>query len=308
MIKIDLITGFLGSGKTTFIKKYAEYLLHNGENIGILENDFGAVNVDMMLLQDLQGEHCGLETVAGACDADCHKRRFKTKLIAMAMSGYDRVIIEPSGIFDTDEFFDTLREDPLDKWYESGNVIAVVNAGLEDSLSERSEYLLGSQIANAGKIIFSRVQETTSSDIQHTIDHLKNALQQCHCTRTLNDTFIIKDWATLSESDFKDISQCGYVKADFIKRFSENDGYTSLYFMNGKYSAESIKAKAKQIFNDSQCGKIFRIKGFFLENQQWFELNATQNNITLSPIANGQEIMIIIGETLNKDKIHSYME
>ena len=57
MIKIDLITGFLGSGKTTFIKKYASYLLKKGMNIGILENDFGAVNVDMMLLQDLGWFH-----------------------------------------------------------------------------------------------------------------------------------------------------------------------------------------------------------------------------------------------------------
>ena len=44
MVKIDLITGFLGSGKTTFIKKYAKYLMAHGMNIGILENDFGAVN------------------------------------------------------------------------------------------------------------------------------------------------------------------------------------------------------------------------------------------------------------------------
>lgn len=38
MVTIDLITGFLGSGKTTFIKKYAEYLMNKGLNIGILEN------------------------------------------------------------------------------------------------------------------------------------------------------------------------------------------------------------------------------------------------------------------------------
>ena len=43
MVKIDLITGFLGSGKTTFIKKYATYLMRKGLNIGILENDHGAV-------------------------------------------------------------------------------------------------------------------------------------------------------------------------------------------------------------------------------------------------------------------------
>ena len=57
MVKIDLITGFLGSGKTTFIKQYADYLIRQGCNIGILENDYGAINVDMMLLQELEGEH-----------------------------------------------------------------------------------------------------------------------------------------------------------------------------------------------------------------------------------------------------------
>ena len=56
MVTIDLITGFLGSGKTTFIKHYAKYLMDQGMNIGILENDFGAVNVDMLLLQELMGD------------------------------------------------------------------------------------------------------------------------------------------------------------------------------------------------------------------------------------------------------------
>ena len=67
------------------------------------------MNVDMMLLQDLMGDNCELEMVSGGCDADCHRRRFKTKLIAMGMCGYDRVIVEPSGIFDVDEFFDALH-------------------------------------------------------------------------------------------------------------------------------------------------------------------------------------------------------
>ena len=56
MVKVDLITGFLGAGKTTFIRKYARYLMDQGMNIGILENDLGAINVDMMLLHDLEGE------------------------------------------------------------------------------------------------------------------------------------------------------------------------------------------------------------------------------------------------------------
>ena len=89
--KVDLVTGFLGAGKTTFIKKYARYLLDKGCKIGVLENDFGAVNVDMLLLQELLDENCDLEMVSAA-DKDCHRRRFKTKLIAMGMRGVNTAL------------------------------------------------------------------------------------------------------------------------------------------------------------------------------------------------------------------------
>lgn len=41
MVKVDLITGFLGSGKTTFIKKYATYLINQGYKVGILKMILG---------------------------------------------------------------------------------------------------------------------------------------------------------------------------------------------------------------------------------------------------------------------------
>ena len=65
MIKIDLVTGFLGSGKTTFIKKYAKHFLDEGLKIGILENDYGAINIDLMLLGDIMGDNCELEMIIG---------------------------------------------------------------------------------------------------------------------------------------------------------------------------------------------------------------------------------------------------
>ena len=61
MVQVDLITGFLGSGKTTFMRHYARYMVQQGWNVCILENDFGAVNVDMMLLKELEGDQCELE-------------------------------------------------------------------------------------------------------------------------------------------------------------------------------------------------------------------------------------------------------
>ena len=163
MIKVDLITGFLGSGKTTFLKKYAKHFMDQGQRVGILENDYGAVNVDMLLLNELRGDNCELEMVAGGCDADCHRRRFKTKLISMGMSGYDRVIIEPSGIFDVDEFFDVLYDEPLDRWYEIGSVIAIVDAKSVYELDDISRYVFMSEISGAGKLIISKIPKIVHS-------------------------------------------------------------------------------------------------------------------------------------------------
>ena len=71
MVQVDLITGFLGAGKTTFLRRYVRYLVEQGHNVCILENDFGAVNVDAMLVQDLLGDRCDLGATAtptsGAC-------------------------------------------------------------------------------------------------------------------------------------------------------------------------------------------------------------------------------------------------
>ena len=204
MVKIDLITGFLGAGKTTFIRNYAEYLMRKGENIGILENDFGAVNVDMMLLQDLEGEHCELEMVSGGCDKDCHRRRFKTKLIAMGMCGYDRVLVEPSGVFDVDEFFDALREEPLDRWYQVGSVLTVVDAHLSPELSEEADYILASEVANAGKILLSKTEDASAEEKENTIAHLNRVLEGVQCSRRLDPEKDIfgKKWEDMTDEEW----------------------------------------------------------------------------------------------------------
>lgn len=308
MVKIDLITGFLGAGKTTFLKKYAEYLIAKGQNIGILENDFGAVNVDMMLLQDLMGDNCELEMVSGGCDADCHRRRFKTKLIAMGMCGYDRVIVEPSGIFDVDEFFDALREEPLDRWYEVGNVIAIVDANLEEHLSEEAEYILASEVANAGEIILSHADEVSAEQADTTVAHLNRALEQIKCPRRVDKEVLRKSTLDLNEEDFNWLISCGYQMESYRKLdMEEKKGFESVYFMNVKMTEEQLKTTVGKLMNDRECGEVFRVKGFLQkEDGSWIQLNATHNGITMNPIEKGQEVIIVIGEELKEQAIKKY--
>lgn len=308
MVQVDLITGFLGSGKTTFIKKYAKYLIDQGLHIAILENDFGAINVDMMVLEEELGDRCELEMVVGGGDLDCHRRRFKTKLISMGMRGFDRILVEPSGIYDVDEFFDVLHEEPLDKWYEIGNVIALVNSKLENNLSKQSDYLLGCQVADAGKIILSRSSEATEEEINNTITHLNNTMSLIKCKRRFNKEDCL-DLETLNNDDFNSILHSGYELEGFIKMFfKKKEAFSTMFFMNQAISKEELIHATQSIFNDSECGKVFRIKGFIPENDQWIELNATKDQMTTETIAKGQEIIIVIGESLNKEKIEEYIK
>ena len=309
MIKVDLITGFLGSGKTTFLKKYAKYYIDKGQRIGILENDYGAVNVDMLLLNDLRGDNCELEMVAGGCDADCHKRRFKTKLIAMGMSGYDRVIIEPSGIFDVDEFFDSLHDEPLDRWYEIGNVITIVDANLEDSLSEDSDFFLASQIANAGIIVLSRSQLTDEAHKKATINHLKGACEKAKLNMDVEKLIFDKNWDELTDSDYEKISNSSYASRSYIKKITTDDsGYKTVYFLELPMKKDGLKEQIDKLMSDPTCGKILRAKGFFKDQDIWYQFNATRADFELTPMAVGQEVFIVIGEELNQAAIQSLLQ
>lgn len=295
MTKIDLITGFLGAGKTTFIRKYAKYLLDKGENICILENDYGAINVDMMLLSDLISDKCELEMVSGGCDKDCHKRRFKTKLISMGMCGYDRVIVEPSGVFDTDEFFDALREEPLDRWYQIGSVITIVDANTLsiNPTNTNSDYILASETANAGKIIVSKLDASLDeSAIKEITDNLNNLSSSIKCDRTFDASDILaKSFDDFNENDYESIINSGYVHANFEKQESAEEDFESEYFMNKSLSRDELTNLSRELFEDSS---VIRVKGFIKEDENWLEFNATRENLTIKPVKEGQDVFIVI--------------
>ena len=295
MIKIDLITGFLGSGKTIFILKYAKYLMDKGERVCILENDYGAINVDMMLVSSIG---CDCEMVAGGCDYDCHLRRFKTKLISMAMRGYTRIIVEPSGVYDTDEFFDVLYEEPLINYYEVGNVFVLYDINTKN-LSEESEYIFVSEAAVASKLI---VTKRDNKSLILDTNYINGLMKKYMCDRVFMDRDIVYN----DSLNMDDIINAGYASYDHIKlRVIEDNNYDSLYIMNKKLNKDFIIDLMNKLFNSKAYGNILRIKGFIYENDKWYKVNITRNDIEIDEIDNGQDVIIVIGENLDKNKINA---
>jgi G3E family GTPase len=308
MVKIDLITGFLGSGKTTFIREYAKYLVSKGERICIIENDYGAVNIDMVMLQELLGDNCNLEMIVGGDGKEAHRRRFKTKLISMGMSGYDRVLIEPSGIYDMDEFFDVLYDEPLDRWYEIGSVISLVDAEAVFGLEGIERYVFMSEIASAGKLIVTKLSDSINPvDVMNEAN--KIMAEFGGKAFDIEKDFVAKNLTEYTNEDFEGLKSSGYRHASYVKTPIEDKQFTPLFYFDVEMNEDELKKLATDLFADEKAGHIIRIKGFVKtgENSQ-VQINATEKGVILSDIVSSRNVVIIIGEGLNKDYINSIFE
>lgn len=100
MTKVDLVTGFLGAGKTTLIARYGDWLNQKGVRFAVIENEFGAAGVDTAILSERFGN---VQELAGGCICCTLKVGFHALLTQLA-GQCDRVIVEPSGLFSMDAF------------------------------------------------------------------------------------------------------------------------------------------------------------------------------------------------------------
>ena len=312
--KIDLINGILGAGKTTFLRGYVQYLLRKGQRVAVLLNDFGAVNIDMMLLKDLQSEHCEVMTVVGCSDPQSHRRRLRTQLIALGMQHFDRVVMEPSGLFDMDEFFDTLFEPPLDRWFETGSVLTIADAELTGELSPQMRYLLASQAACCGRLILSKlgnIAESREQAAERMLNQINESLAVFSCDRRLTaEDITAKDFTLFADEDYAAFANAGCRHASYVKQYSaETFGSGVSYYLHIRIPEEDILPTVHAILDDGSCGRIYRIKGSLpSDGGGWLKLNAVPERIELAPVGSGQGVLIVIGDSLNRAAIDAHLK
>ena len=162
---------------------------------------------------------------------------------------------------------------------------------------------------SAGRILLSRSQLATQAQRESAIDHLKRALAACKCSRTLTEEdFLIKDWADLEDADLAALDDCGYQHADCEKLcFDAHDAFGSAYFLELGLPRQQLEARIPSLFTDAACGRVLRVKGFVQDAAGWVELNATADGLTAAPIPAGQEVLIVIGEGLDKERIEAVL-
>ena len=296
MIKLDLVTGLLGSGKTTFIKNYIDHLKSKNLKVCLIVNDYGAVNVDTLILNTLGVD---IESVASACDSACHIRRLKTKLITIIMKHYDYVIIEPSGIFDTDELFDLMYEEPIASSIEINNIFCLYDIN-NKKLSEEEEYFFVSESSVCGRLI---VTKRDSKNILIDLDYLNSLYKKYNCPKILTSNDIL-----YNDSIDYDNLNIGYNNYPHIKMpYIDSNEFSSLYILDKDITEEKLDSIKDILFNDPRYGNVLRIKGF-IYTDKYYLINITKDSYLCEEIKEVQKVLIIIGRNLNKEKIEELFD
>jgi len=170
MTKIDIISGFLGAGKTTLIRKLIEEVFQ-GEKLVLIENEYGEVGIDGGFLKDSgiqiseMNSGCICCTLVGDFDKNLRE--------VIAKYTPDRILIEPSGVGKLSDVMTSVikLEDDLD--VKLNGLVTVVNAAKAKKQMKAFGEFFNNQIEYATTIILSRTQDTDTAKVEECVKDMQ---------------------------------------------------------------------------------------------------------------------------------------
>lgn len=302
MTKVDLVTGFLGVGKTTFIHRYLGFLKKQGLSASVIENEFSSVDVDSTLLKD---DGCEISSLAGQCMCCTGKDTFKQMLIDASHTGIDRVVVEPSGIYDVDEFFDVMLHEPVKSHCEIGAILTLVDTKMDMAVTDASRYLVFAQLLAAGTVIMSKTQLFDDAQKQATIAQMNDLLKEHGSTRVLGNDVVTKPWDSYTDADFTAFMESGYHLVDHEKELINH----GTVFQSGMYAPRceneaDLRERIEHLMKDRKYGIVMRIKGHIKSLEgQWYEINCSPDVMNIRPCDVKRGLFVVIGQELDEDAI-----
>ena len=163
MIKIDIISGFLGAGKTTFIKKMLDEV-YRDEKIALIENEFGEVGIDGGFLKDSGVNITEMNSGCICCSLVGDFGRNLNEVISTYHP--DRIIIEPSGVGKLSDVMKSVIDIEKEQDVKLNALVTVVNA--KKALKQMKAFgeFFNNQIEFATTIVLSRTQNTSSEQLE----------------------------------------------------------------------------------------------------------------------------------------------
>ena len=171
MTKIDIISGFLGAGKTTLIKKLLDGAF-KGEKVVLIENEFGEIGIDGGFLKDAGVEITEMNSGCICCSLVGDFGKSLKEVVERFHP--DRIIIEPSGVGKLSDVIKAVQDvqDELDG-AELNSFSAVVDASKAKIYMKNFGEFFNNQVESAKTIILSRTQNVKEDKLEQVVAMLK---------------------------------------------------------------------------------------------------------------------------------------
>ena len=217
MLKIDIISGFLGAGKTTFIKRLLDTHLKN-EKVVLIENEYGEVSVDTDILNDAKIEIKELSQGCICCSLVGDFSKSLNEVIKQMKP--DRILIEPSGVGKLSDIIKAVQSAGLADNINS--LVCMVDAKKAKMYDKNFGEFFIDQIEHAQTVILSRTDISKEDTVQTALEIIRKHNEKCVVVTTpikdLSDEDLLKayegfdinlvDNSLLEDHDDDDDDEC----------------------------------------------------------------------------------------------------
>ena len=170
MTKIDIISGFLGAGKTTFIKKMIDEAF-KGEQIVLIENEFGEVGIDGGFLKDAGIQITEMNSGCICCSLVGDFGKNLNEVIIKYHP--DRILIEPSGVGKLSDVMKSVIDIEKEQDVKLNALVTVVNALKASKQMKAFGEFFNNQIEYATTVILSRSQNATPEQLEFCVKQIQ---------------------------------------------------------------------------------------------------------------------------------------
>ncbi|WP_454942929.1 GTP-binding protein [Fusobacterium hwasookii] len=291
-MKILLVSGFLGAGKTTFIKEMAKNI--NLEFV-VLENEYADIGVDGDFLDE---KNLNVWEMSEGCICCSMKGDFKSSIKKIYSEiNPEYLIIEPTGVGMLSSIVENIRE--IDN-----NDIEILNPLTLIDVTSFNEYLetfnnfFIDNLKNTGKVILTKLENYNPFDIENIKDEILKINSDLE--------IITDDYRTFPKEWFGEILNKNIDNKIIDKNFS-----LKTHINLRTFSKENVNLKTMDelglLLNrlvNGDFGKIYRAKGIVKIDGYWGKFNLVYKNFEMEPItdAKGTKI-VIIGNNLDIENL-----
>ena len=170
MTKIDVVSGFLGAGKTTLIKKLLKEALDGSKTV-LIENEFGEIGIDGGFLKESGIE---IKEMNSGCICCSLVGDFGTSLREVIETySPERILIEPSGVGKLSDVLRAVENVAADLDVQVNSAVAVVDASKAKMYIKNFGEFFINQIEYAGTIILSRTDKASAAKVQECVELIR---------------------------------------------------------------------------------------------------------------------------------------